>query len=761
MLIFVFFWELVAVPQITKLSDDFNYHAELNSFENEYDEKTGQFVGEIWSNANLTYQTTMAKDKALEIHALYDIRGSNGEKIFTTERTYDIDPVSGAHVPELGTIKREGFLFSPKNLHRQDFTYWHINYDQPILMHFQNDDTLLGLPVYHYTADFKIDQTNESTSLPEVGKTLGIETNAHLELWIEPKTGQMIQYQDHATTYYYNLTTHEQVRPWKTSRDSYSQQSVAVQVEQAQMALQRLLIIEVVAPLLILLALMIFLLIKYILPQFENRREAVVIPLFLLALFLASTLFIWRIAVLGLREKARITFETETDVVKEKLSDRLTDYANFLRSGRGLFDSSKEVTPNEWHDFIQSVELQRNFPGIQSVGYLPAAALEKPISSTTTILFEPSNERNQRLFGFALFQKPTGQAAALKARDSGEVTMSSKITLSQNTSTATQETLLMCLAVYHPGTSSLSIADRRANIAGYVYSPFSINDLIHDIDKANTVNIDYEIFDGTTTAKQTKLYGSLFDQETDEASLNKINTVKLFGNQWTLRFFSSDDYGLTITEKMLPWFIVIIGILGSALSSLLTYFLISSRHRAIRLAEEMTGDLKRSRTELSTLINTLPEAIIFTDSNDRILITNKPFFSLFKDTKNSDPVGTPLNDLLQECTKKMTPDSAKITQQLFTHKALKKTKLGMLSYFKDGHILEHDYIPLFSEGVFVGSVWLMRDVTERESFTEHIKKTNEELQALTKTMVGRELKMIELKKELEATIQRKKTPKKP
>lgn len=761
MLVFVFVWEFFAVPWITRLPENFNYHAELNSFDNEYDVKTGEFVGEVWSNANLTYQATSLEDKALEIQALYDVRGQNGDKTFTVERTYEIDPVTGAHVPEFGMTKREGFLFAPKNLYRQDFIYWQANYNQPILMHFQNDDVLLGLLVYHYTADFKADRTNELTSLPEVGKTLGIESDAHLELWIEPKTGQLIQYRDNATAYYYNLATHEQVRPWMMTRNNYTQESVAAQVEQANITLQRLFIIEIIAPLLTLLVLTIYVLTKYIVPQFKDRRAAAVIPFFLFALFIASTLFIWRISVLGLKEKARLTFETETDDAKEKFTDRLADFANLLRSERGLFDSSKEVTQTEWHNFIKSIELQKNFPGIQGVGYLPSIILEKPVSSTETFPFEPFSEHNQHLFGSDLFQEPTGRIAVLRARDSGDVILSSKIALFQNTTTTPQTTLIMCLAVYQPTTSPSTIDDRRANVAGYVYSPFSIGDLVRDIASKNSINIDYEIYDGTTTDKQTKIYGSLFDQQTTESSsFSKINTIKLFGSQWTMRFFSSADYGLTATEKWLPWFIVIIGVLGSTLSSLLIYFLIFSRHRAVRLAEEMTDDLKRSRTELSTLINNLPEAVIFTDFNDRVLVVNKPFFSLFKDNENIDFAGTLIDDLIQKYTKKMVGDNVRIAKELFANKATRKIRLGLLSSFKDGRIVENDYIPLFSEGVFVGSIWLMRDVTERQSSTERITKTNEELQTLTQTMVGRELKMIELKKELEALMRRKNSPKK-
>ena len=40
-----------------------------------------------------------------------------------------------------------------------------------------------------------------------------------------------------------------------------------------------------------------------------------------------------------------------------------------MRAGTGLFAASDEVAPQEFDRFVQQIELQKNYPGIQGIGF--------------------------------------------------------------------------------------------------------------------------------------------------------------------------------------------------------------------------------------------------------------------------------------------------------------------------------------------------------------------------------------------------------
>ena len=112
----------------------------------------------------------------------------------------------------------------------EGYIYWHVNYNSPAEMKFQNEEELYGLKVYRYETDFNADQTENLYHLPLVTEERGVELDVNLQMLIEPITGRMINYEDKTTAYYYDIKTGERIHPWNKFNNKYYEESVKEQV---------------------------------------------------------------------------------------------------------------------------------------------------------------------------------------------------------------------------------------------------------------------------------------------------------------------------------------------------------------------------------------------------------------------------------------------------------------------------------------------------------------------------------------------------
>lgn len=242
-------WSGIIAPRLLSMPGDFQYIAEVASMDNPYDERAQKFTGEKRSLTKFSYEVTEKKEGVLLVKNSFDVRQITGEKIFSVERLYGIDPKTGEHRAGYGDRDREGSLFAPRHLPKgQDFVYWHVNYDVPVTMLYQGEEYMHGLRVYRFAADFSADQSADLTHLAGIPEKRGVELEVHLETWIEPTTGYLVQYKDSATGWFYNRQTGKRLHPWNSFRNAYGLQSVLDHVQIAKNQRSRLIILEMLIP---------------------------------------------------------------------------------------------------------------------------------------------------------------------------------------------------------------------------------------------------------------------------------------------------------------------------------------------------------------------------------------------------------------------------------------------------------------------------------------------------------------------------------
>src|SRR5712691_9748562 len=181
------------------------------------------------------------------------------------------------------------------------------------------------------------------------------------------------------------------------------------------------------------------------------------------------------------RQEAHSRFGTVAIGVANDVQSRIRAYGDVLYALRGLFDSSTKVTRDEFHQFAQALSLSERYPGVTNISFsfrVPHARklqFERAVRAETGPLvnglpefaIKPPGERpeyavlgylepmgkNVAAWGLDLNADPVRRSAVDRARDSGQISASSGVTLLRDGNASVASTLLR-LAVYRGGGST-------------------------------------------------------------------------------------------------------------------------------------------------------------------------------------------------------------------------------------------------------------------------------------------------------------------
>ncbi len=253
LLFFVFHavWFGAVVPLALRMPAGFSYSADVVSYDDFYDARSAGYSGPVRSDTVFSYESTRSSGGVSEIANTFDVRRPTGEPIFSVTRSYGIDRASGQHVAGFGDRDRSGYLFAPRGLHKQDFTYWHVNYDQPLTMVYRNEETIVGVDTHRYEAKFVADQTGELTNLPGVGVEKGVSLDVTLQLWIEPTSGHLVKYEDDAFAHFYDLASGRRLQPWNHFNNQYSFTSIVAQARFAEKEKRKIQMVQIATPIIV------------------------------------------------------------------------------------------------------------------------------------------------------------------------------------------------------------------------------------------------------------------------------------------------------------------------------------------------------------------------------------------------------------------------------------------------------------------------------------------------------------------------------
>ncbi|MBI3778549.1 MAG: EAL domain-containing protein [Gammaproteobacteria bacterium] len=298
-----------------------------------------------------------------------------------------------------------------------------------------------------------------------------------------------------------------------------------------------------------------------------------------------------------------------------------------VRGAQGLFNASDDVTRQEWRAYVQSLNLDQVYPGIQVTGFVKRVPASERIAHTRAIraegfpgytiwpqgeraeylpviYMEPFAGRNLRAFGYDIASEPARRAALEQARDTGEAAVSGKITLAQETGENKQAGFLLVLPIYRKGAPVDTVEKRRDGLFGYVDIAFRMDDLMRGTLSASAPDVDVEIFDGAGMTKESLMYDhdllERFNQPHGEAVFSHTMRLDTHGHIWTLYFSSLPAFEASI-DKDKPRLILVGGAFISLLFFVIAWTLVSRKTSLLAVNEELKAEITERQRENEVL----------------------------------------------------------------------------------------------------------------------------------------------------------------
>jgi len=334
-------------------------------------------------------------------------------------------------------------------------------------------------------------------------------------------------------------------------------------------------------------------------------------PLLVLAASLALTAVATAVVAATGREREEARFANAADLTRTRVDSRMRTYATILRSARGLFAASGEVTPEEFRTFVGQFDVRHEYRGVQGIGFarrVRQAELDAFVTRWRTVadstfqirnpdpprpeyfpivMLEPLDVRNERAIGYDMYADSVRREAMARARDTGRPIVSGRVVLVQEDPGDSLPGFLVYLPVYETVVPPATVEARRASLLGFVYAPFRAPDLFAELDSLGTAPVAMAVYDGARVDRERLLHDGTRRADADP-SYERTDSLVVFGRRWTLALASRP----VIEEGLARLYAPAVAIAGTIVS--LLFFVVMRREVRARVRAEQS-DRSRSR----------------------------------------------------------------------------------------------------------------------------------------------------------------------
>ena len=330
-------------------------------------------------------------------------------------------------------------------------------------------------------------------------------------------------------------------------------------------------------------------------------------------------------------------FQEAAELTTQSIHRRLSDFDLALRGVKGLYESSEDVTLSDYRQYYKALALEQIRPSLQGIAIairVPQAQKARHMADMHSlgiadyqikpegeraqyapiVLIEPFEGSNVKALGFDLISNPGLLGALERARDTGEMALTSRIKLVQDDTDALPA-VVMYVPIYARDRRIDTQEERREALVGWVSGPFRMGDLMAGLKQQLPDDIGFDIYDGDSVSPAAQLFAG---ENTSRApsvvtGLNTTRTLDMGGKRWTLVFRTLPAFENGFNDTHEHWLIASMGITLSLLMGWLSWILLTGRERAVALASKMTQELRLAQAELEATLDAMPDILFEMD----------------------------------------------------------------------------------------------------------------------------------------------------
>jgi diguanylate cyclase (GGDEF)-like protein/PAS domain S-box-containing protein len=360
----------------------------------------------------------------------------------------------------------------------------------------------------------------------------------------------------------------------------------------------------------------------------------------------------WQFTEAQVERAARAKFDAEVADARSTIQASLRGHYDVLHAVQGLFLVTPDVTRETFGRYVSNLAVTHRAGEIRALGYsiyVPGSAKAEFVSSVrrdTSIdprgypdfSIKPPGDRpdyvvvtyveprtgNETAMGFDITADPVRRASVERARDSGSVTASGRLSL-YTVPVEGEWGISLRLAVYRGDLPIETAEQRRRAFKGIVSANFLVREMVNDVvwrDPAKPLHL--RVLDtgalsapgGPDKSTDALLYDSAA-QPSAGAKFAETVPLEVGDRFWQLQFGAPTHYYLNATDYLLPWAVLLGGILISVL--------LAGLGRALATS----GQYAEARRVAQELIEALPNPIFFKGRDGRYIGVNKAWEKFF------------------------------------------------------------------------------------------------------------------------------------